>query len=155
MAALALQTWLIFGAIDTVSPGVRAAAIWCTQLVVAGAVVRNLRSPWHAGMAVLVAGLVMNLAVMAANGGLMPVSPQTLVRGGHGRVLERVSVGQPLPRSKDVILHVEDMSLPLLVDRIVIPGWRGSLSFGDVVIAIGGFLVLHAAVAAAVDGSRN
>ena len=105
----------------------------------------NLRRRW---MPVLATGLLMNLVVMAANGGLMPVSPETLARSGNGHVLQRVGPGQPLPRSKDIILPVEQTRLAFLSDVLVLPGRPGSFSPGDVLIASGAFLVLQAAVAA-------
>jgi len=68
---------------------------------------------------------------MVANGGLMPVSPQTLARSGNGHVLQRIAVGQPLPRSKDIILPPEQTRLALLSDWLTVPWRRGSFSPGD------------------------
>ena len=93
----------------------------------------------------LLAGMALNFAVMAANGGLMPVSPETLVRGGHGHLLARTAIGGPLPSSKDVVLLPEQTQLELLSDRIVVPFWRGSFSLGDGLIAAGIVFALYAA----------
>jgi hypothetical protein len=144
-ACVALQWYLALGpGLEWPAPW-RAATILATQAAVTAVALANLRLRW---MSVLAAGLLMNLVVMAANGGLMPVSPETLARSGNGHVLQRVGPGQPLPRSKDVILPVEQTRLALLSDVLVLPGRPGSFSPGDVLIAAGAFLVLQAAVAA-------
>jgi hypothetical protein len=98
----------------------------------------NLR---EAGMAIAAVGLVMNLAVIVANGGLMPVAPETLQMAG--RDASRIGDGSPGTRvrqSKDIIKPREDTWLEPLADRYWsgLPG-RLSVVFsaGDVVLLAG------------------
>jgi Family of unknown function (DUF5317) len=143
-ACAAVQLYLMLGrGVDPSAPW-RTALLWGTYAVLAAVMLINLRRRW---MWLFAAGLLLNAIVMAANGGLMPVSPETLVRAGNGHVLARLAVGQPLPRSKDVILPAEDTRLAFLSDVLVLPGQPGSFSPGDAFIAVGIFLVLQASAA--------
>jgi hypothetical protein len=94
------------------------------------------------GARVLLVGLAMNLACMLANGGLMPVAPETLAMAG--RVEEwKIGAGTTGTRvqgSKDVILPVDQTQLALLSDRYWtgLPGRLGILfSLGDVLLVVG------------------
>ena len=49
---------------------------------------RNVRVP---GAAVAGLGIAMNLAVMLANGGLMPIAPETLAASGRVEAIEPVA----------------------------------------------------------------
>ncbi|MBI1297034.1 hypothetical protein GC175_18935 [bacterium] len=85
-------------------------------------------------------GLILNLIVILANGGLMPISPDTIVRMVPDVPRETWIVGERLGRTKDVILAMEQMRLPWLADRFVTPAWYPeptAFSFGDVVLAFG------------------
>ncbi len=132
----------------TLAPGPGWASPWriglllAAQVLVAAVVAANLYLRW---MWVVLVGVALNILVMVANGGLMPISPQTLQHSGNAHVLARVPVGAPLPRSKDVILPEEQIHLAPLADRISMPGRPGSFSAGDVLIALGVALVLAAA----------
>jgi hypothetical protein len=105
-------------------------------------VAANFRHVW---IAVLGAGILLNFLVIAANGGLMPITPETLERTGG--IPEGVQVGEWVPDSKDVLLSEEDARLYLLSDRIV---WEGlgpvrAFSVGDVVI-VGGLVIFLASL---------
>jgi hypothetical protein len=147
VACLALRFYFTLGPGLGWDSHVRTGLLLGTHLVIALVAAANLRRPWRAGMAMALAGMLLNILVMATNGGLMPVSPETLVQVGNGHVLQRVSAGQALPRSKDVILPWEETRFAVLSDWLIIPGWRGSFSPGDFVVAAGIFLVMQAAVA--------
>lgn len=96
--------------------------------------VANVRRP---GLLIVGIGLLLNFLPVVSNGGLMPITPQTLER--TGAVPQGVSPGDWVPDSKDVLLERNDTRLWFLSDRIVVqdlPGFR-AFSIGDVVIALG------------------
>ena len=99
----------------------------------------NRRVP---GLQLALAGTLLNLAVLTANGGFMPVAPATLA-AVH---LERPNavIGQRVALSKDILLPPDRAVLADLGDRLTIP-WPipQALSFGDLLVAAGvGWLVL-------------
>ena len=147
VVALVLQVWLTWTTGGPLVGPWRVAALWATHAVLAGVILVNLRRP---GMAWLLVGMGLNFLVMATNGGLMPVSPETLVRGGREHVLAHARdsdglVSAPVQRKKNVILREEETRLALLSDRLVVPGHPGAFSVGDVLIAVGMVLALGAA----------
>ncbi len=91
-------------------------------------------------------GLLLNLVVIVANGGLMPITPETvahLVKAEPGLLWQ---VGERLGSSKDIVLNAEATRLWFLSDRfILLPeglGYQVAFSLGDVLIAIGAFWLL-------------
>ena len=88
------------------------------------------------------AGLLLNLTVILANGGMMPISPATIVRLSPDFPPERLQTGTRLGYSKDVVLAPESTRFPWLADRFTVPDWypqRVAFSLGDVLIALGAF----------------
>jgi hypothetical protein len=88
--------------------------------------------------------VALNLAVMAANSGFMPISPQTASRLVSE---ERLLDIQPASRfgAKDILLHPQDTRFEWLADRFLPPGWfpyQVAFSLGDVFIALGVFWLL-------------
>ena len=110
-----------------------------SYVLLIGFVLANLRRP---GIAVLGLGLALNFIAITANGGLMPISPETAV---DARIdVEGVSLGDWVPSSKDVLLAPEHTHLRFLSDILV---WRNptgvrAFSIGDLVLAAGLVLTL-------------
>lgn len=96
------------------------------------------------GMLILLLGTALNFTVITANGGFMPISPQT---AGHLVSQEVLMDFQPGDRfgTKDILLLPQDTRFEWLADRFLPPAWSAyqvAFSLGDVLIAIGIFLVL-------------
>ena len=100
------------------------------------------------GMNLILLGIVLNCVVIVANGGFMPVAPQTLIRGGHTHLVAALEPGARVARSKDVLLWPEQTRLWFLSDIFVIPErypLAGSFSLGDIFLALGVFILLQRA----------
>ena len=99
---------------------------------------RRLPGFWLLGL-----GLLLNFAVIVANGGLMPISPETLtiVHGTHAQeVITSNTVG-----SKEIVLPVHETRLEWLADRFTIPDQlpiQFAYSLGDVFLVLGAFWTL-------------
>lgn len=101
------------------------------------------------GVNLILFGIVLNFLVIVANGGFMPVAPQTLIRGGHTHLVAAFEPGARVARSKDVLLWPEQTRLWFLSDIFVIPErypLAGSFSVGDVLIVSGTFILLQKAL---------
>jgi hypothetical protein len=94
------------------------------------------------GARVFLVGLLMNLACMLANGGLMPVTPEALAVAGRAEEwrIGAGTTGTRVQGSKDVILPADQTRLALLSDRY----WTGLpgrlsivFSLGDVLLVVG------------------
>ncbi len=97
-----------------------------------------------AGMVILLCGAALNLAVMTANGGFMPINPQTASRLVSEDMLRDSPPGAELG-AKDILLRQQDTRLELLADRFLPPAWfpyQVAFSLGDVFIALGIFWLL-------------
>jgi hypothetical protein len=104
---------------------------------------RNRRQP---GTLAIGLGVACNLLVILANGGLMPITPETLVRINPGTPLEGWPLGSHYGYSKDVILARDATRLWFLSDMLVLPPpfpWPTAFSLGDLVIAAGIILLLQ------------
>lgn len=98
-----------------------------------------------AGMPILTFGLLLNLVVILANGGLMPISTETVQRLVSPETASRLQVGERLGVSKDILLAPESIIFPWLADRFTPPDWlpyRFAFSVGDVFIGGGAFILL-------------
>lgn len=90
-------------------------------------------------------GVILNTTVMIANGGWMPVTPETYHAIRPNRVVE---LQDRAPSSKGIMLPRSETNLWILSDiiHISIPGHKNALSIGDVVLILGiaQFLLLAA-----------
>jgi hypothetical protein len=93
------------------------------------------------GMFILLCGVALNITVMTANGGFMPISPQTASRLVSEDNLSDI---QPASRfgAKDILLRPQDIRFEWLADRFLPPSWfryQVAFSLGDIFIALGAF----------------
>ncbi|MHB0924458.1 MAG: DUF5317 domain-containing protein [Bellilinea sp.] len=110
-----------------------------SQLMLLVFVVGNRKTPgfWLLGL-----GLVLNLTVIVLNGGLMPVSPETVNWLMPNSQVDSWQIGERLGYGKDVVLPRGDTILWFLSDQIRTPSWlpvRVAFSLGDIFIALGAF----------------
>ncbi len=124
---------------------------WLAKALILGSLAAFLVFIWInrrlTGMAVLLAGMALNLIVMLANGGWMPISPDAASRLVEPRTLEASSLGSRFGQ-KDVLLLPQDTRLQYLSDRFLLPDWspyKVAFSPGDILIAIGAFWLLAGA----------
>ncbi len=95
------------------------------------------------GIPLMLAGLVSNLIVMAANGGWMPISPRTLGQL-NTNALQALDLGSRIGQ-KDVLLLPQNTHLAFLSDHLLLPAWlpyQAAFSPGDILIGLGIFLLL-------------
>ncbi|NJM07539.1 DUF5317 domain-containing protein [Candidatus Gracilibacteria bacterium] len=92
------------------------------------------------GLLIAGCGAALNMIVMFANGGLMPVSPDQVL-ASHG---VPVVAGVQVPLSKNIALYDDQAVLAFLGDRIVLPGLHhvAIWSLGDFVLIAGVTLFL-------------
>lgn len=100
----------------------------------------------EAGFWLLGIGIFFNLLVIVANGGFMPIAPETISQLGLSQeyIDKFVSVGHRFPHSKDIVLLQADTWFWWLSDIFILPAswlwWRPvgmAFSIGDVLIALG------------------
>jgi hypothetical protein len=123
--------------ITTIAPGGSAtlrAGLHLGTYVIAGIfVVANRQLP---GLWLIALGAGLNLLVIGVNGGVMPADP-----GALERAVLPVVAGE---FENSTVL--KDPKLPFLGDVFAVPAslpFANVFSIGDVVLAVGGFLVLH------------
>jgi hypothetical protein len=100
------------------------------------------RNRYQRGMALVLAGVTLNLIAIAANGGYMPISPEVLARIGAGQLACQIPLGSVVMGSKDVVLRPDEARFWMLGDNLVIPEpfpWPTAMSIGDALLAVGVF----------------
>lgn len=149
------QAWLILAALVLQIPFLRAPQVPLEQLRFQqvlflssfGFLLLFVGLNWRIlGALVLGVGLVLNLLVILANGGAMPIAPETLVKINPGSQPGDWIEGQHYHRSKDVVLNKEGTRFQQLSDiyawTAAFPG-RAAYSLGDFVIAGGIILIMQ------------
>jgi hypothetical protein len=104
-------------------------------------VLLNRRLP---GMPILIIGLGLNLIVILANRGWMPISPHTASQLMGGNAVQSFSLGSRFGE-KDILLLPQDMHFGILTDRFLLPDWspyKVAFSLGDTLVALGIFWLL-------------
>ena len=148
LLAVALQLPLLRAPAGSVqSVRVQQALFLLSHLLLLVFVWRNWRLT---GVRILGLGVICNLLVIAVNGGLMPIAPQTLTQINPGSLPSQWLAGLHYGYSKDIILLREQTRLEMLSDRWVIPPpfpWPVAFSLGDVLIALGIVVLLQGSVA--------
>lgn len=96
------------------------------------------------GIVLAAVGIALNMLVMAANGGTMPVNPEAVAQALNTDNLEAV---QAIPLTKGTLLDDGTAALHWLGDRLLLPGPLARIaawSIGDVLLIAGiGWLLWH------------
>lgn len=132
-----LQLTLVHG-LATVPGGVRWLPVLLpvAHLLLIPFLIRNF-SFW--GIRLVLAGLLLNLTAMLANGGLMPVEAAAVEAVGRVELSE-IEPGEHIPGSKNKLVAPGDTRVRLLSDRLVIPvprPYTRALSIGDLLVFAG------------------
>ena len=136
-AALAIQLIAIFGDLGS-DDLFRRILFTASYLLLIVFVFANVRRP---SVALFGAGVLLNFLPIVVNGGLMPITPETLQKTGD--VPEDASVGEWVRDTKDVLLERDDVHLYFFSDRLTSDAspFR-AFSIGDVVLVFGALFLL-------------
>jgi len=99
----------------------------------------------HSAFWMLGLGLILNLTVIILNGGLMPISRETLAKLKLDTPITDWQMGSRVGNSKDILLSPAQNRLEWLSDRFVLPSWfpsKAAFSLGDLLIALGALWLL-------------
>jgi len=156
IAAISLRcTWLVLLALVMQWPLLRAPAglrqhigvqqvlFWASHLLLLAFVGLNWRST---AVRIVGLGVLCNLIAILSNGGLMPITPETLVQINPGSSLAHWTAGAHYGYSKDIILSRQGTVLWPLSDILVLPPpfpLPTAFSLGDLIIAFGIVVLLQ------------
>ena len=104
------------------------------------------------GMVWIGLGLLLNLAVMMANRGWMPISPQALVQAGHAHLAPSLEPGTRVLSSKNIVLSYAETRLWFLSDVFVLASpfpIPSVFSIGDALVAWGVLILIQGAMLSA------
>ena len=113
----------------------------------------NRRVP---GIWLMALGTACNLTVILANGGFMPISPETASRLVSAETLEALTVGSRFGYGKDILLLPEQTRLAWLSDAFLLPEgspYQVAFSVGDILVGAGAFWL--AAFAGRLEARKN
>ena len=99
----------------------------------------------QSGFLLLGLGLLFNFLVISLNGGMMPISPETVNQLIEPGTTVNLQIGRRVGTGKDILLQPADTKLSFLSDRFTLPKWipyRLAYSFGDILISMGAFWLL-------------
>ena len=88
----------------------------------------------------IIGGFLCNFLVIVLNGGLMPISPETIHKLIPNASEGLWTLGNRLGNGKDIVLQTSQTVLPFLSDRFVTPQWLNypvAFSLGDIFISAG------------------
>jgi hypothetical protein len=109
------------------------------------------------GIRLIGVGVICNLLVILANGGFMPITPETLVRINPGSIADEWPAGIHYGHSKDIILPRHETTLWPLSDILVFPPpfpWPVAFSLGDLLLTAGIVVLLQGDYLAAREGAN-
>lgn len=144
--ALAIQIVTVYGVTGDRYLYLQQGALVVSSLLLLPIVWRNHRFP---GLALIGLGLALNLAVMVANGGFMPITPEAVARIEHEHLIVQLDGVARMSGSKGIVLPREETVLWALSDIFVIPPpfpVASAFSLGDVLVAVGAFVLLQKAM---------
>jgi hypothetical protein len=145
--ALAIQIGAVYWATGDSYLYLQGGALVASSLLLLPVIWRNRRSP---GLALMGLGLALNLAVMVANGGFMPITPEAVARIEHGHLTVHLDGVERMSGSKGIVLPREETALWMLSDIFIIPPpfpVASAFSLGDALVAAGAFIFLQRAMA--------
>ncbi len=141
-----IPQWLVFALPISRDLFSKPLAASCLVLSQVGLLLFSLLNRHLTGMWIFSAGLILNLLVIISNGGFMPVSTLTLSHLIPATTLASLTVGERISlNSKDILLAPNAIKFSWLADQFISPSWfpwRFIYSIGDVLIALGVFLLL-------------
>ena len=144
--ALAIQIVAVYWATGDSYFYLQRGALVVSGLLLLPVVWCNRRSP---GLVFIGLGLALNLAVMVANGGFMPITPEAVARIEHQNLIVHLGGVERMSGSKGIVLPREETALWVLSDIFIIPPpflVPSAFSLGDVLVAVGAFIFLQKAM---------
>jgi len=108
------------------------------------------------GIQIVGLGVLCNLLVILANGGWMPITPETLTQINRGSALEQWQPGLHYGYSKDIILLREETRLWALSDILALPHpfpRPTAYSPGDLLLALGIIVLFQSPGAPSASGT--
>ena len=145
--AFSVQLAVILTVTDPTALNIKKAVLLITLVIVLFGLLPNLR--WWC-FRIFAVGFVLNVLVISANGGLMPVTPENHQKVA-GREAESLRLGQTPPHSKNVLLESSDTAVRFLSDTVYLSFPSPKIySIGDLFLMAGLVVFLVEAPVAAV-----